>query len=75
MVFHKRRVKIVHDRHCLVRVCTDNHAVRVHKVVDRGALFQELRIGDDIKCQSASALVELRLNFGFDLFSRAHGNR
>src|ERR1051326_545949 len=42
----KRSVKIAHDLYCPLIVSANNHAIRSHKVTNRGAFPEKLRIRD-----------------------------
>src|SRR5690606_14153499 len=52
----------------------DDDAIRLHEVLDRRALFQELGVRDDIELDPDTAAIELGLNRLTNLVRRTHGH-
>ncbi len=69
-VAHEGRVEILQDLPGEVRVHAQDDPVRLHEVVDRRALLEELGVGADVHGE-----VGVGLDLGADLRRGAHGHR
>jgi hypothetical protein len=71
------RVKGSYSAHQLGRprvVTSDDHAIGLHEVLDRGALLEKLRVGDDIELDIRAAPGQGAFKFLSDFVRRAHGH-
>ena len=55
-------IELAHELDAIRILGPDHDPVRTHEVVDRGALFEELRIADDIEGGIDATAIEFLLN-------------
>src|SRR5210317_1730122 len=74
MVATELFVKLSHNLTRTVGSHTNHDTVRLHKIFDRGAFFQKLRVADDIKGNVCPALVESLFECSMNLLCGTHRN-